>query len=340
MENDAPPPQNDILAQLREQKVQSIRLKADVDVLRMEISHHLEDIATLRTERDEYRAKYDEYHEKYHKAGRELVEVRGKYNTLKRQWPQNQSLKRKPEGDPAADGGERRERVENPCQSPVERSPAQSTSRLPDDDAIMRRASLSSTDERDPIWPQSPVVPELVAISTSSSSASLSANAADRTNDPRKRIKLDLRTSTTSPSDLRLPANYFTESTAQIASSRPSTSTSASASSATASSSSISRSISNASSSSNPSTLPNFKRFPVPSARRSSTPNLLSLPPRPAGASSSFRALDEEKERARWSPTIESRERSLQPQAQSQRPSLSPNQNPNANREAVGRWNV
>ncbi|KAJ6577594.1 hypothetical protein B0H19DRAFT_1120541 [Mycena capillaripes] len=185
MENDAPAPDNDVLARLRASELKSVELEGQIAVLRLKNAHKLEDMATAQSERNAYRARC-------HRAERELTELRAKYEGLKRRVPPN-LLKRKHE-----DGGddvERPERVSRGEESP-EVSPQVAVRELPDahsnlGEPISRKSSASSstsTDERNNPWLRSPVVvsPSLPAMLSS-------------TSDPRKRMKLDMRSPSTAP---------------------------------------------------------------------------------------------------------------------------------------------
>ncbi|KAJ6582326.1 hypothetical protein B0H19DRAFT_1252431 [Mycena capillaripes] len=196
MENDAPPPETDVLARLRTEEFKSLELEAEVARLRLKNTHNIQDIVAAQAECSEYKMRCE-------RAEREVGELRAKYEGLKRRFSPNLNLKasfRKHEPD--AESGERREgdlKAVLPSESPLASPPA-STSKLPDTNSklgepIVRKASASSTDGREIPWPQSPVVPSPFIPSS---------------NDPRKRTKLDANI----PSFPDLP---FSSSTPSIA---------------------------------------------------------------------------------------------------------------------------
>ncbi|KAJ7905911.1 hypothetical protein B0H13DRAFT_2663112 [Mycena leptocephala] len=192
MENGAPPPENDMLARLRAEEFRSLSLEAELAVLRLKLVHDGEDLVAARSRCSKYKARWEH-------TERELTEVRAKYEGLKRKL----APKRKHEPD-IDDAGERREHNSFALScgedSPVEEFNP-STNKTPDPnsklgDPIVRKVSVSSVDERDSVWPKSPIITTASPIH-----AIPSSNSADRTSDPRKRMKVDtspdLRTSST-----------------------------------------------------------------------------------------------------------------------------------------------
>ncbi|KAJ7509578.1 hypothetical protein B0H11DRAFT_1252499 [Mycena galericulata] len=205
MENDAPPPapgpalgNDSTLAQLRAQQIISLNLEGQIAVLKLQLEHGQEDVAAARQAAAAACRDSVDLRMRYDSSQRELTEVRGKYEALKRRCHASTSsqppgLKRKCEGE--QDGGEHeRERrgsgenfYERPAMVPPTNSP-----RAPDDAIVVRKTSLSLPDERDPVWPPSPVVPAPEMFPSSTLPLPLSHPPdADRPNDPRKRIKLD-----------------------------------------------------------------------------------------------------------------------------------------------------
>ncbi|KAJ7116546.1 hypothetical protein C8R44DRAFT_879911 [Mycena epipterygia] len=193
MENDmpsdtrAPAADRDTLGQLRAQQIASLRLEAQIAVLQLQNAHKDEDVAAARKDADRYKAMWK-------KAENERAEVRAKYEYLKRRHPPAPPpvLKRKCDsedtepvsrvdvnGVPCLECVQTSTPCQDVCPSPLEPSTSQA-------DACPSKASSWSADERDNgVWPQSPIVPP--------STDPLSSNATipNRSNDPRKRIKLD-----------------------------------------------------------------------------------------------------------------------------------------------------
>ncbi|KAJ6509086.1 hypothetical protein DFH09DRAFT_1374772 [Mycena vulgaris] len=169
-------------AQLRAAQLAAVGLEAQIAVLTLQLAHSQEDTERARRESGEFRARGQRVEE-------ELAEVRGKYENLKRHW----NKRKFGEDSEAQEGGENERRgsvgSENACSSPVEPACKASMNQSP--------GAIRHKSEQERLWPQSPVV------SGPSSSLPLSSNFADRdrSDDPRKRIKLD-----TSSPDLRAPA--------------------------------------------------------------------------------------------------------------------------------------
>ncbi|KAJ7034407.1 hypothetical protein C8F04DRAFT_1395466 [Mycena alexandri] len=194
MENDALPPEKDLLARLRAQEFTTLELKAQIDVLKLTIAHQNEDLAVVQKEHAECKTRCGT-------VEADLALVRFKYDNLKRKCaPPPPLLKRKFES--GSDGVEARER-ESLAASRGEHSPVEGSSpllngKLPDTlqlsrlgDPIVRKTSVSSMDEQESVWPRSPVV---------AGPGIPSSSSFDRTNDPRKRQKTE---STPSSPDLK-----------------------------------------------------------------------------------------------------------------------------------------
>ncbi|KAJ6531656.1 hypothetical protein DFH09DRAFT_1284812 [Mycena vulgaris] len=168
-------------AQLRAAQLAAVGLEAQIAVLTLQLAHSQEDTERARRESGEFRARGQRVEE-------ELAEVRGKYENLKRHW----NKRKFGEDSEAQEGGENERRgsvgSENACSSPVEPACKASMNQPP--------GAICHKSEQERLWPQSPVV------SGPSSNLPLSSNFADRdrSDDPRKRIKLD-----TSSPDLRVP---------------------------------------------------------------------------------------------------------------------------------------
>ncbi|KAJ7752921.1 hypothetical protein B0H16DRAFT_1545355, partial [Mycena metata] len=267
MENDAPPPENDLLARLRAQEFTTLELKAQIDVLKLKIAHQNEDLVVEQRQHAKYKTRCGG-------VEAELAHVRSKYESLKRKCVVPQPpLKRKFDSD--SDGAEARERELRCEHSPVDGASPPEDGKLPDalqlsrlGDASSRKTSVSSSiDEQDNVWPRSPVVPG-PGIPCSSSFA--------RTNDPRKRQKTE---STPSSPDFR-PAHLPPASA-------PTTSASASASTT----STPTPAIQIPPSPTHPHPHPDLTRFPRPAApphqhqhQHAPHPHMIpTLPPRPSG---------------------------------------------------------
>ncbi|KAF7356104.1 hypothetical protein MVEN_00940500 [Mycena venus] len=135
MENDASPPENDVLARLQTQEFRTLDLEAEIAVLQLKIMHNLEDIAAAQAEKNKYKARWE-------RSERKLSEVRGKYEGLKR-W-----ICAGAAGPPSANSN-----VKGPGDARVEKCPADKMSsptitKLPD--PITCKVSSSSADERCP----------------------------------------------------------------------------------------------------------------------------------------------------------------------------------------------
>ncbi|KAJ6481076.1 hypothetical protein C8R45DRAFT_1215916 [Mycena sanguinolenta] len=182
MENDAPSSQNDVLARrTRTHEFKILSLEAEVAVLRLKIAHHVEDNTAVCAQRDEYKAERDRY-----KSERD--ELRRKYEGLKRTFAVT-APKRKYEPD--ADGEGLRDAAASgetrPKESPGEASWSLVTkSKL--GEPIVRRASEPTLSANEPSANKRRLqtCPVLAA-----PSISLSASSIERTNDPRKRLKID-----------------------------------------------------------------------------------------------------------------------------------------------------
>ncbi|KAJ7227715.1 hypothetical protein B0H12DRAFT_1148652 [Mycena haematopus] len=221
--------------QLRTHEFRILTLEAELAVLRLQNTHHAEDNAAVCAQRDEYKAERDRY-----KSERD--EVRRKYEGLKKSWTGLRQRYRKYE--PGSDGGEQRDAPLHGEKSPVEESCSPVTRRcaskflntnLPSNsnlgESIVRKASECRN-----LLQTSPGVPAISPL--------------ERTNDPRKRLKIDPTSSPDLPrSPPSLPSNASPPSIPAVTSTNSISNSPSSLSDARLSSSSSSLSSSTSSSS-------------------------------------------------------------------------------------------
>ncbi|KAK7024824.1 hypothetical protein R3P38DRAFT_2951349 [Favolaschia claudopus] len=186
MENDAP------------HEFRGVDLEAQIAHLHLTITHHLQDNEMIRHERDEYKARFE-------RIERELGELRGKYENLKRRFngapplpPPPPAMKRR--RDPEAEGGDReREMLLGMVR----------TEKSPDVEPFLSKTETQHN-------PEAPIVRKIstdISERLWETNASFTSQCSDRTNDPRKRPRVD----PTSSPDLSIPIQRSSSSLSSMA---------------------------------------------------------------------------------------------------------------------------
>ncbi|KAJ7752906.1 hypothetical protein B0H16DRAFT_1887072 [Mycena metata] len=192
---------DELQASVREQKIQNHRLESQVGELEIRITHHLEDLAKARGERDQFEEKFKDASGRLSAVGEELKQVRAKYENLKLQLvPQMplSDLKRKLDSEAqdvrqlAPAFREQHSNAERHLVNPNRGSPSQHTPVQGQSWGSPTTTSQFLTPRQDlrPITPQRPAM--LSNLSSSSESSSTSTDTSPRTS-PIPGFQADLR---------------------------------------------------------------------------------------------------------------------------------------------------